>query len=222
MVGYLDPIIGNLKNLKKRGKKFFFSKKNPGNFFLFCEKMAARSLASEFARDDLQYTILNARSTKTRLNKNRERLARICARRNGFKEGHPQDLYIGNNWTGLLKGHRTLSFFILKDLDLQERMPAILDKMADNYAAVHSSPAPDDFAEYASQIRQERVEAMKFNIAAIAEMEQDADARLLHVDDAEALEFRGECSERIREMKTLLCILERGGHDEADSVHQVE
>jgi hypothetical protein len=63
---------------------------------------------------------------------------------------------------------------------------------------------------------------MKFNIAAIAEMEQDADARLLHVEDAEALEFRRECSERIRKMKTLLCILERGSHDEADSVHQVE
>jgi len=184
--------------------------------------MAARSLASEFAHVDLLSTIFKARSTKGRINKNRERLARICARRNGFKERHPQDLYIGNNWTELLKGHRTLYHFILKDLDLQERMPAILDKMAADYAAAHPRPAPDVFAEDRSRIRQERIEAMKFNIAAIAEMEQDADARLLHLDDAEALEFRRVCSERIREMKTLLCTLERGSHDEADSVHQVE
>lgn len=172
--------------------------------------MAARSLASEFARGDLQNTILKARSTKTRLNKISERLPRMRVRRNGFKERHPDDFYIGENWTGLLKGDRTFYRFILKNLDLHEQMPSILDKMAADYAAAYSRPAPDDFAEDASEIRQERVEAVKFNIATMAEMEQDVDARLLHVDDAEALEFRRECSERIREMKTLLCILERG------------
>lgn len=184
--------------------------------------MAVRSLASEFAWDDLQNTILKARSTKGRLDKISERLPRMRVRRNEFKERHPKDFYVGENWTGLLKGDRAFYRFILKNLHLHEQMPSILDKMAADYAAAHSKPAPDEFAEDRSKIHQERVEAVKFNIAAIAEMEQDADARLLHVDDAEALEFRRECSERIREMKTLLCILERGGDDEADSVHQVE
>jgi hypothetical protein len=222
MVGYWDPLLETSKTSKNGEKNFFFSKKNPGNFFLFCEKMAARSLASEFAWNDLQNTILKARSVGTPLRKNRERLPRMRVRRNEFKERHPNDFYIGENWTGLLKGDRTFYRFILKNLDLHEQMPPILDKMAADYAAARSRPAPDDFAENASRIRQERIEDMKFNIATMAEMEQDADARLLHVDDAEALEFRRECSERIREMKTLLCILERGGHDEADSGHQVE
>lgn len=108
-------------------------------------------------------------------------------------------------------------------------------RLATAYTNAYAEPVPGDFAEDLSRFPQKRIESMKFNIATMAEMEQDADARLRHLDQgdavqgggvgpmrAEAREFRWDCRALGSEMKTELCILERGYHvpgDQADCVH---
>lgn len=188
----------------------------------------ARSLMSEFelgpVRDKKQ-------RVQIRLYANEERLESLCEGRNKFKKLHPQDFYIGENWTGLLKGHRSSYRFILKDLDLRGLMARTLSMVGAAYAtssvyAASCTSNLDRFAEYVSLVHQQRIEAMKSNIATMAEMEQDAVLRLRHLDEGEDPEeaalFLQDCSKRVSEMKNFLCILERADHvpsDEADCIH---
>jgi hypothetical protein len=201
---------------------------------------------------DFDFKLLEARRVGTRLRKNRERLERACAQRNEFKKRHPQDFYIGKNWTTVLGGNQAIYDLILKGLNLQEPLassllrlataytnayaePSLL-RLATAYTNAYAEPVPGDFAEDLSRFPQKRIESMKFNIATMAEMEQDADARLRYLDQgdavqgpmskaaarAEARELRWDCRAQGSEMKTELCILERGGHvpgDGADCVH---
>jgi hypothetical protein len=184
---------------------------------------------------DFEFELLEARRVGTRLRKIRERLERTCARRNEFMKRHPQDFYIGKNWTTVLEGNRAIYDLILKGLDLQEPVAHRVRRLAASYTNAYAEPAPADFAGDFS--RQKRIEAMKFDIATMAEMEQDADERLRHLDqgdavqggggpmskdEAEARELRWDCHARGSEMKTELCILDRGYHvpgDQVDCVH---
>jgi hypothetical protein len=171
------------------------------------------------------------REVSKRLSTNEGRLERICERRNKFMERHPQDFYIGENWAGLIRGNRSLCYFLLKDLDLRGLMARTLSMQGAAYAtssvyAASCTSNLDRFAEYVSLVHQQRIEAMKSNIATMAEMEQDAVLRLRHLDEGEGSEeaalFLQDCSKRVSEMKNFLCILERADHvpsDEADCIH---